>query len=444
MSVGGTFYSGSMETVPDFDPDEAEAWARPDGWYPPVPSALDLVIEADATISIHAAQRFARIDEMRRDALDDAKRHGYDLNDVIERSIRLELAAALAITEAAAGAMIAQADALVHSYPSVLESLAGARTTQRHAVDLLEVMEAVEPEIRGSLLSRALELAESLPVGKFRRQLRKLIESARTVTVTERHEHAMQARRIFVENVDDGMAWLHTLAPAVEVHAVHGRLTANAKVLAAHRDETRTLDQLRADVLCDILIDGVTDLLPPEARGIRPTAVVTVPALALLDAEGEGDGPQIASVEGVGPIPMARARELCGGAAGWMRVLTHPETGMVLSVGRKRYRPPPELRSLVQWRAETCMGPGCNTPASRCEIDHNVAWEHGGETSLNNLTPLCKGHHTLKHHGRWCVEQIAGSGGAVMWTSPAGRRYRVEPERRVVAFTAIPEEPAPF
>jgi len=161
-------------------------------------------------------------------------------------------------------------------------------------------------------------------VGKFRRQLRKLIESARTVTVTERHEHAMQARRIFVENVDDGMAWLHTLAPAVEVHAIHGRLTANAKVLAAHPDETRTLDQLRADVLCDILIDGVTDLLPPEARGIRPTAVVTVPALALLDAEGEGDGPQIASVEGVGPIPMARARELCGGAAGWMRVLTHP------------------------------------------------------------------------------------------------------------------------
>jgi len=54
MSVGGTFYSESMETVADFDPDEAEAWARPDGWYPPVPSALDLVIEADATISIRA------------------------------------------------------------------------------------------------------------------------------------------------------------------------------------------------------------------------------------------------------------------------------------------------------------------------------------------------------------------------------------------------------
>ncbi|HEX5729857.1 HNH endonuclease signature motif containing protein [Microbacterium sp.] len=432
-----------MEAAPDFDP-EAEACARPDDWHPPIPSALDLVIEADATISIHAAQRFARVDEMRRDALADASRHGYDLNDVIERSVRLELAAALAITEAAAGAMIAQADALVHRYPSVLESLAGARTTQRHAVDLVEAMDAVEPEFRGRLLPRALELAESLPVGTFRRQLRKLIESARSVTLTERHEHALQARRVFVENVDDGMAWLHALIPAVEVHAIHGRLTASAKVLAAHPDETRTLDQLRADVLCDILIDGVTDLLPSEARGIRPTAVVTVPALALLGAPGPGDDPQIASAEGVGPIPMDRARALCAGSAGWMRVLTHPETGMVLSVGRERYRPPPELRRLVQWRAETCMGPGCNIPAARCEIDHNVAWEHGGETSLNNLTPLCKGHHTIKHHGRWRVEQIADSGGALLWTSPAGRRYRVEPERRVPVFTATHPGPAPF
>ena len=91
------------------------------------------------------------------------------------------------------------------------------------------------------------------------------------------------------------------------------------------------------------------------------------------------------------------------------------------------------------------MAPGCNIPASRCEIDHNVAWEHGGLTALWNLTPFCKGHHTVKHHGRWCVEQIPGGGGAVMWTSPIGRQYRVEPERRVPVFVPTGSEgPAPF
>jgi hypothetical protein len=151
-----------------------------------------------------------------------------------------------------------------------------------------------------------------------------------------------------------------------------------------------------------------------------------------LDAEGPRAA---ATVEGLGPIPIGRARELCGGDATWMRVLTHPETGMVLSVGRTQYSPPASLRRLVKWRAERCMGPGCGMPASRCEIDHTIAWEHGGDTALENLAPLCKGHHKVKHHGGWHLKQIPDSGGAVEWTSPAGRRYVVEPERRVPVFT---------
>jgi len=89
------------------------------------------------------------------------------------------------------------------------------------------------------------------------------------------------------------------------------------------------------------------------------------------------------------------------------------------------------------------MAPGCSIPAERCEIDHTVAWVHGGTTSLENLAPLCKGHHTVKHHGRWKVEQVAGSGGALAWTSPAGRRYRVEPERRLPVFVPTASAGAP-
>jgi hypothetical protein len=73
-------------------------------------------------------------------------------------------------------------------------------------------------------------------------------------------------------------------------------------------------------------------------------------------------------------------------------------------------------------------------PASRCEIDHTIAWEDGGSTALENLAPICKGHHIVKHHGGWRVSQVAGSGGALEWISPAGRCYRVEPTRRVPVF----------
>ncbi len=432
------FYSGFMNREPD--PRSEDAAVAAASWVPPVLDAVDLVVETEAVMSMLAAQQYQRIDAMRHEALQDAQRHGHLLTEVIERSVRLELAAAMRITEAAAGRLIAEAAALVDRFPAVLDSLAGARMTRRHASLLCEAMDAVEAEFLIDLLPRAIALAEQLPVGSFRRRLRLLIESARATTLAERHERAIRGRRVVVEDAEDGMAWLHALLPATEAHAGHGRLTAMAKVLDAQPDEDRTLDQLRADVFCDLLIDGVTDALPADARGIRATVAVTVPVLALLGGSESGH----AMVEGVGPIPMARARELCGGADGWMRVLTHPETGMVLSVGRDQYRPPPALRRLVKWRSEVCMAPGCNMPASRCQIDHNIAWEHGGTTSLQNLTPLCLGHHILKHHGRWRVRQLPDTGGVIEWTSPTGRRYAVEPTRRVPVFRAGSADDAPF
>ncbi|KRA23611.1 HNH endonuclease [Microbacterium sp. Root61] len=412
-----------------------------DGWVPPFPDALDLVVEAEAMLAVFAAHRYVRIDALHREALADAATHGYLLTDVIERSVRLELAAALSITESAAGLLVMHADALVHRYPGVLDSLEGARMSARHATELVDLVDTVEPDLRGQVLEQAIGLAEAHAFGTFRRKLRILVDSVRAATLAERHEQALQQRRVAVTPAEDGMAWFMLFGPAVEVHAIHGRLTAIAKVLTARDDETRTLDQVRADVCGDLLIDGTTDGTPADARGVRATVVVTVPALTLL---GDDDGQ--ATVEGLGPIPLARARELCGSAEGWMRVLTHPETGMVLSVGRERYRPPPELRRLVRWRAERCMAPGCGIPAARCEIDHTVAWEHGGTTELSNLAPLCKGHHTIKHHGRWRVHQIADSGGALEWTSPTGRHYRVDPERKVPTFTPSSSEGsmAPF
>ncbi|NYE19428.1 HNH endonuclease signature motif containing protein [Microbacterium immunditiarum] len=429
--------------------------------YPPsqVPDAIDRVRVAGDMVAMFAAEQFYRVDEARTEALADAARYGRDLTTVVERGIRLELAAGMRITEHAAGDLIRRAEALVHRYPDALDSLSRARITLAHAEYLVDRLDELEPDVRDGLIADAIGLAEEHPVGVFRRALRNLIEMHRSVTLAQRHEVALVKRRVVVERADDGMAWLSACIPAVEAHAIYGRLTAMAKAIKAHESETaprdsgatpidaRSMDQLRADVLSDLLIDGDTSVHPDEVRGIRATVAVTVPALTLL-AETDTDravaGLAPAVVEGVGPIALDRARELCGGADGWMRILTHPETGMVLSAGRTQYRPPPMLRKLVRWRADRCMAPGCGIPASRCEIDHTIAWEHGGETSLDNLAPLCKGHHTVKHHGGWRVRQVPESGGALEWRSPAGRTYVVQPERRVPVFRPADAANAPF
>ncbi|WP_396657529.1 DUF222 domain-containing protein [Microbacterium sp.] len=409
---------------------------------PRVPDALDLVTDVADMEAAFAAQRFQAVDAMRREAQAEAARHGRQLTEVIDRSIRLELAAALRVTEHAAGMMLARAESLVHRYPAVLESLSRARITERHAEILAESMDAEAPDVAEALMAAAIELAEQHAVGTFRRALGRLVDSFRAASLSARHEEAVTHRHASVQAGVDGMAELLLHVPAVEAHAIFARATAIAKQLRKVDGETRTLDQLRADVMCDLLIEGDTTAHPAQARGIRPSVVITVPALSLLDDENAAREP--ATVEGIGPIPIERARELCGGDRGWMRVLTHPETGMVLSVGRDRYDAPPALRKLVKWRAERCMAPGCGVPASRCQIDHNLAWEHGGHTALWNESPFCQGHHTVKHHGGWTVRQIPGSGGAIEWVSPARRRYVVQPERRVPVFRPADQGDPPF
>lgn len=413
------------------DPFENDVWFDDgiDGVEPP--DAVDLVVEVSAVMSAFAADRLERVASLRAQAVAAARLRSSTIStEIVERSVRLELAAALRVTEYAAGELLALAEAVVHRYRPLLAALRRAEITEQHASALVGGVDAVAPELRDALLAEGLELARTEPVGSFRRRLRARVEALRARTLDARHAEAVRARRVVVEPADDGMAWLHAFVPAVEARAIHGRLTAVAKQLATADDERRSLDELRADVLCDLLIDGAAPAHPAAVRGIRATVSVTVPALTLLD--GRGTGP--ATVEGIGPIPLARARELCGSATDWLRVLTHPETGMVVSVGRDRYRPPPALRRLARWRAERCMAPGCGMPAARCQIDHTVAWEHGGSTSLRNLAPLCQGHHTIKHHGGWIVRQVDGSGGALEWISPMGRRYVVAPERRVPVF----------
>lgn len=449
----------------DDDPDIAD-------WAPPVPDDVGLVTEVAGLMAVFAAERLERVDALRCNALAEAGRYGGGVPEVVARSVRLELAAALRVSEHTAGLLLAHAEAMVHRYPAALASLSRAGMTERHAQLLVDLLDAASAPVRTKLTARAVELAEELPVGAFRRALRRLIDTEESATLTQRHEQALTARRVVVEPADDGMAWLHAFLPAVEAHAVHNRLTAMARAMTARPDragvdagvgeagppadenapavapdDSRTLDQVRADILGDLLIDGDTAALAPEARGIRATVAVTVPALALLaadDADRHQNGHAPATVEGIGPIPLPTARQLCGGDTQWMRILTHPETGLTLSVGRTQYRPPAALRRLVRWRAEHCMAPGCTVPAHRCEIDHTIDWQHGGDTALTNHAQLCTGHHTIKHHGGWTVSQPPEHGGALLWTSPAGRQYLVHPQRPTPAFHPSDDSAAPF
>jgi hypothetical protein len=90
------------------------------------------------------------------------------------------------------------------------------------------------------------------------------------------------------------------------------------------------------------------------------------------------------------------------------------------------YRPPPRLREHVIARDLTCRFKTCRQPAWHADLDHTIAYDHGGRTCRCNLGGSCRKHHILKQHPRWKLEQQRP--GEFTWTTPAGRTYVVKPD----------------
>jgi hypothetical protein len=89
------------------------------------------------------------------------------------------------------------------------------------------------------------------------------------------------------------------------------------------------------------------------------------------------------------------------------------------------YRPSRALQHLVKVRNARCSAPGCGRPASRCDLDHTVAWDQGGITCECDLAPLCRHHHRCKQSQGWKLEQ--NSPGVLVWRTPTGRTYTTTP-----------------
>jgi len=164
----------------------------------------------------------------------------------------------------------------------------------------------------------------------------------------------------------------------------------------------RTLAQVRADILTDLLLTATPSTVATGAGIDTITAriQVTIPALTLAgDPTG---GPAL--LAGYGPIDPALARRLAGLAPGWDRVFTDPHTGDVLAVDR--YRPSAHLIRYLAARDERCRTPGCTQPAHHCDRDHTTPAASGGATAHHNLAHLCRRHHTVKHHTTWRVRHL--------------------------------------
>ncbi len=396
---------------------------------------IDAVVAIDRLISSLTATRAELIDGTRTwiEASERVGRApgrlGWSDAIVAHRVLTSELAAALLISEREAGRLAAESETLVGDMPSTLTALREGRIGYRHASALVDQAWSLPRPAREAFAAQLVPFAGSLNAGAFARLARRRREAAHPESSTTRRRSAFERRSVAVEPAHDGMAWLTAYLPAEQAIGIDDRLDRIAAALRAP-DEPRTFAQLKADAFAELALGGVGSGGP--AGGIRAQVAITVPVLTLLGAD---DAP--AHLEGYGPIDAETARRLAGGSAGFTRILTHPETGALLSVGRDRYAVPAELRRALRYRDETCRMVGCERRAASCDIDHTTAWQHGGATSIDNLAHLCRRHHQLKHRTDWRMSQ--GRGGVIRWTSPTGRVHTTAPAHEL--FTSQPSTP---
>jgi hypothetical protein len=193
--------------------------------------------------------------------------------------------------------------------------------------------------------------------------------------------------------------------------------------------DTRTIDQLRADILCDVLLSGAPVAHGDGLGAIAGHVQVTIPATSLV---GTDDRPGL--LGGYGPVDAETARRLAATTPGCDRLFTDPFTGAVLAVDRYRWNR--DLERFLRARDEHCRFPGCRRTARRCDVDHTIDAAWGGPTRDANLAHLCRRHHTLKHASAWAVKQRPG--GVLEWRSPTCRTYLDRPPS-VVRF--VPDAP---
>lgn len=423
----------------------------PDGYADRLGEYLADVEQDEAELAMRAARRARSIEQARAWALvsdefvtRDARLSDAERQDWVMRVFVSEIATRLRIPRPTAERLIAESRSLVHELPATLEALASAVISYRHAQVIVDQAGTLPASARAGFEEALLPEAARMPAARFRALAIRTREKVHPGSIAQRTREA-RAERLFAFEADaDGMARLHHYLPVGQAMAAYNRVTRVAKSLQVD-GEKRTLAQLRSDVAADLLLNGATDGEPGDidgtradagaadavgsstaadrkkrAWGIRPTVFVTVPVMTLL---GHSDEPGY--LAGYGPIDPETARELAARAPSFIRLLTHPETGVGLSMGRKRYKVPKDLRLWLQVRDETCRGVGCGRPAAECDIDHTEDWAKDGLTDPNNLAHLCRECHQLKHMTTWQVRQ--GEGGILEWRSPTGKMHETRP-----------------
>ncbi|MFQ5523006.1 MAG: DUF222 domain-containing protein [Acidimicrobiia bacterium] len=374
---------------------------------------LVVLMRAEASLEAWIAARRMRTMVALKDAMAEAYGEGED-PALVWGSAGAEIACALTLTPRGGERRLSFAWTLFREHPKVWEALHAGRIDYAKAQVIVDGLCGVAPGIAEDVTEQILEKAPRWTTGQIRARLGKVVAEADPVSAVEAYEESKTTRCVEAPRNWEGTAnlcgWRLPVEKVAEARAYIDGLARSLKTSG----ETRSMDQLRADVFLDLLCGRFHTSPVPGRRGVVDLRVDLETLAGLSEAPGE--------IPGFGPVLADIARQVAAEyGSEWQITLTHQD--QPVWVGTTSRRPTIQMKRRIRARYPTCVFPGCRASAHHCDLDHNIPVSEGGETCECNLCPLCRRHHILKHHG-WRIKRLAD--GRYQWTSPLGHTYTTD------------------
>jgi hypothetical protein len=325
-----------------------------------------------------------------------------------------EIRAALCLTRRAADADLDLAWQVCERLPGVWEALHCGAIDMRRARVIVNGVGHLPQEAARAVVDQVIGDSGGLTTGQLAPRLRKLCIQVDPDDARHRYQEGVAERRVIVEPNPDGTADLIGISlPPHRVAAIRRKVNWLARSLKNPSDP-RSMDQIRADVFLDLL-QGRTS--SSSKTGSRGTVEIQVD-LKTLAGLSQNPG----TIPGWGPVISDIALQIAGKPDHqWQITVTDPDSVQPLWAGVTRRRPDTTQQRLVQAQNPSCVFPGCRMPAVDCDLDHTTAWAQGGPTRVDNLAPLCRHDHRVKHEAGWRLKKTGPN--QHTWTSPLGHTY---------------------
>lgn len=405
--------------------------------------AMGYVLDGLVPDRLQANQAAARLADGIRDALDFAAANTHVYTDLTgdaglraaEAAALLEISLRVQLPETRIRALAYVATTARRQLPelwrraregfaafTLVEATVDALIRLRPAADADDDQRAAARDAISLVDTQTSEWVLSLTPGAYRRRLRILLDRLDARDTTHRHIDALTERKVIVDDPEDGMAWIHVLAPAIDAIAIKRRLTSTAKHLQKDRREGRNRDQIRADLATAWLRGHNT----PTATKVKVFVTVPVGLTAgiLADESGRctvcgGTGwAEQARIVGGPTLDTLTAQQLFLDTPSYRRLIFDPVRSVVVDLDRRSYRPTQSQRDLLVLQHGTCSRDGCDRLAVDADIDHILEWSRGGPTDLSSLRPLCPPEHRVRHRTR--IRYRSRPDGTVQVSTPTG------------------------